>query len=513
MKRREFIKTAGAITGGILVFGNIPTFSALAQSKTPKRGGTLIWGHSETTQNLDAHQTGTASTGRFLGNLHETIVKPDENFNMVPMLAERFEVSDDGLTYTFVLRKNVKFHNGKTLTATDVKYTYDRIMNPDTGAVTREIFNNTKEIVVLDEHTVQVKMKKIHAPFLNRLGFVTSAIIPEGSGEKQGTHPIGTGPFKFAGRVMGSEANLERFEDYWGEPAYLDAVHSKEVTEATVRLTGLRTGEFHFINDVPMDRIAEVLKESNLQTYSWDPVSFAFLNFNHKVKPFNDPRVRLACDYCIDKETLQKGAIWDQGEVTSTFGYPGSGSRNNNLKARGQDFDKARSLLKEAGAGNLEFTFKVTTNYPWHVDATQIMVEWFRMAGMKVKIAQLNWSDWLAQCWTNKDFDVTMMNFFTLWEPDYLYYSLWHTDGGFNYRNISDSVVDELCEQARVTIDVAQRDKIYHKVQQRIFDEAHDVVLWRRKGWVAAQKNVGGLDKLVHPNGSELLFKNLWLES
>jgi ABC-type transport system substrate-binding protein len=513
MRRRDFLKQAGAITGGIVVFGNAPLFSAFAQSKTPKRGGTLIWGHSETTQNLDIHQTGTASTTRFLVNLHEPIVKYDRNFNIVPGLAERFKVSDDGKTYTFVVRKNVKFHNGKTLTATDVKYTYERIMNPDTGATTHEVFNNVQEVVVLDTQTVQLKMKKIHAPLLARLAYTNIAIIPEGSGETQGSHPIGSGPFKFAGRVMGSENNLERFKDYWGKPAYLDAIHSVEVTEATVRLTGLRTGEFHFINDVPMDRIAEVQKESNLQTQNWDPVSFAFLNFNHKVKPFDDPRVRLAFDYCIDKETLQEGAIWSQGEVTTTFSYPGAGDRNNNLKARGQDFDKARSLLKEAGAGNLEFTFKVTTNYPWHVDATQIMVEWFRVAGMKIKIAQLNWSDWLAQCWTNRDFDVTMMNFFGLWEPDFLYYSLWHTDGGFNYRNISDSKVDELCEQARATIDVAKRDKIYHKVQQRIFDEAHDVFLWRRKGWVAARKNVGGLDKLVDSDGNGFNFKNVWLES
>jgi len=105
------------------------------------------------------------------------------------------------------------------------------------------------------------------------------------------------------------------------------------------------------------------------------------------------------------------------------------------------------------------------------------------------------------------------MNFFGLWEPDFLYYSLWHTDGGFNYRNISDSKVDELCEQARATIDVAKRDKIYHKVQQRIFDEAHDVFLWRRKGWVAARNNVGGLDKLVDSDGNGFNFKNVWLES
>ncbi len=514
MRRRDFIKRTGMVTGGAGMFAGLPAFRASAQSGTPKRGGTLIWGHSETTQNLDMHQTGTASTLRFLANVHETLVKPDSSFKIVPMLAESFEQSDDGLGYTFKLRKGVKFHNGETMTAADVKYSFERVMSPDTGATNKEVFNNVKEIVAVDDHTVQIHMTKLHAPFLARIAATGAGVImPVDSGDTQGNSPVGTGPFRFANRVMGSEANLERFDDYWSEGAYLDAVRSLEVTEPTVRLTGLRTGEFHFINDIPMDRIAEVQGESELQTYSWDPVSFAFLNLNHKVAPFDDPRVRLALDYCIDKDTLQQGAIWDQGEVTTTFGYPGSSSRNNDLVARPQDFDKARSLLEEAGVSGLEFTFKVTTNYPWHVDATQIMVEWFRMAGMKVNIAQLNWSDWLAQCWTNRDFEVTMMNFFTLWEPDFLYYSLWHKDGGFNYRNIDDSVINEMCEQARVTADSAARDKIYQDVQARIFEQAHDVFLWRRKGWCAAQNNVGGLAQLVHPNGSDFNFKNVWLES
>ena len=448
MNRRKFIQKTGAVFGSAGMLGGVPLFSARAQGGAPKRGGTLIWGHSETTQNLDMHQTGTASTTRFLANVHETLVKPDSSYQLVPGLAESFEQSADGMSYTFKLRKDIRFHSGETLTAADVKYSFERVMNPDTGATNKDVFNNVKEILTPDDHTVQIQMAKLHAPFLTRLAYTgAGAIMPRDSGDTQGNNPVGTGPFKFAGRVMGSEAKLERFDDYWGEPAYLDAVHSFEVTEPTVRLTGLRTGEFHVINDIPMDRIAEVQAETNLQTQSWDPVSFAFLNFNHKVAPFDDPRVRLAFDYCIDKDTLQQGAIWDQGEVTTTFSYPGSSSRNNDLVARTQDFDKARSLLADAGADNLEFTFKVTTNYPWHVDATQIMVEWFGMAGMKVRIAQLNWSDWLAQCWTNRDFDVTMMNFFGLWEPDFLYYSLWHKDGGFNYRNIDDSAINELCER------------------------------------------------------------------
>ncbi len=516
MKRRDFIRHSSALTGGALLLGAMPTLGAYAQSGTPTKGGTLIWGHSETTQNLDMHQTGTASTSRLLENIHDAIVTVDSDFNIVPSLAESFDVSEDGLTYTFRLRPNVKFHTGTTLSSADVKYSFERVKDPKTGAVNFEVFNDVAEILTPDDLTVIVKMSQPNAPFLARLAENgAGVIIPDGSGDTQGEHPVGVGPFEFVSREFGNEVELVRFADYWQGPAHLDKIISREVTEPTVRLTGLRTGEMHIINDIPLDRVTELEADSNFQVSKWFPLSWAFLNFNHKRAPFNDARVRLAIDHMIDKEVLVQGALWGQGEVTASPSFPSSASFNKDLSVRPQNFDEARRLLQEAGfgPGELEFVFKVTTNYPWHVEASQIMLEWFREGGLNVSVQQLTWSDWLSQCWVDRDYDVTMMNFFTLWEPDFLYYSLWHSTGAFNYRNVNDPVVDELAQRARVTVDPAERTKIYHELQQRVYDEALDVVLWFRNGTLAAQNNVGGLDKLVHPNGSNLEFRHLWLDT
>lgn len=499
-----------------MLLGSMPRLTVRAEAATPKRGGTLIWGHSETTQNLDIHQTGTASTLRLLENVHDSIVTVDRNYSVVPNLAESFEQSDDGLTYSFKLRQGVKFHNGKTMTAADVKYSFERLKDPKTGAVNFEVFNDAEGINALDDHTVEIKMSRTNAPFLERLADNgAGVIIPEGSGDEQGTHPVGLGPFKFVSREFGNEVKLERFDDYWQEPAYLDAIVSREVTEPTVRLTGLRTGEMHLINDIPLDRVDELKSDGNLQVSTWYPLSWAFLNFNHKHEPFKDPRVRRAFDHMIDKDVLVQGALWGQGEVTASPSFPNSASRNEALTVRPQDFDKARDLLQQAGygPGRLELVFKVTTNYPWHVQATEILQEWFRAAGVKVSVQQLTWSDWLSQCWVDRDYEITMMNFFTLWEPDFLYYSLWHSTGAFNYRNVNDPALDDLLQKARVTVDKGERSQIYHRIQQRIHDESHDVVLWFRNGTIGAQKTVGGLDRLVHPNGSNIDFRHLWLES
>lgn len=513
MRRRDFLQTSGLLMGG-LALGGLPGPADAVE--TPKRGGTLIWGHSETTQNLDIHQTGTASTLRLLQNVHDTIVTVDRSFKVLPNVAESFDVSKDLLTYTFRLRPDVKFHTGAPVTSADVVYSFARVKDPKTGAVNFDVFKDVAAIEAPDASTVVVKMKQPFAPFLARLAELgAGAVLPKDSGDIQGKAPIGCGPFKFVSREFGNKVELTGFSSYWQGAPYLDGVLSHEVTEETVRLTGLQTGQFHLINDIPMDRVAKVKQDPKLQVLSWFPLCWDFLNFNHAKKPFDDPRVRKALDLMVDKDALMQGALWGQGVVTGSPSFPTSASYDPAIKPRKQDFDAAAALLKEAGfgPGQLQFTFKVTTNYPYHVQAAQIMQAWFEQGGVKATTQQLTWADWLSQCWVHRDFEVTMMNFFTLWEPDFLYYTLWNSTGAFNYRNIKDQTIDDLTEKARRSTDPAERAAIYKQVQQRIQDETHDVILWFRNGTVAAQQSVGGLDKLVHPNGSNLMFRNVWLKA
>ena len=510
MKRNTMLTMVFTLVGFMVSY--IPSVSA---ETCPVKGGTLVWGHSETTQNLYIHQTGTISTLRILQNIHDGLVTADKDLNIIPELAESYEVSSDGLTYTFNLRKGVKFHDGSDLTSADVKYSFETLMDPDTGAVNKPVFNSVGSIDTPDDYTVIIKMDQINMPFLGRLaGLGAGAIIPEGSASIQGETPIGAGPLKFVRREMGNEVELERFNDYWDGPACIDRLIAKEVTEPTVRLTGLRTGEMDLINDIPADRIEEIKNDKNLKVLSWSHGVFDFVNLNYKHEPFKDERVRLAIDYMIDKEMLLQGALWGQGKIAASPGFVSSASYNKNLNQRPQDIAKAKALLAEAGygPGDLKVVFKATTNYPYHVEAAQILVEWFRQAGVELTIEQLTWADWLSQVWVDKDFQMSMMNFNSIWEEDFLYYSLYNSTGGFNYRGINDTVIDELTEKARVTVDDGARADIYREVQQRVFDKVHDIVVWHRNSSFGAQKNIGGLDTLVNGDGATYHFHRVWIE-
>ncbi len=512
MKRRDFLRNSTAILGSGFIGASLPT--ALWAEDAPVKGGTLIWGHSETTQNLDMHQTGTASSGRVLQNIHSSIVTVDKDLKVIPGLAESFEVAADGLTYTFKMRANVKFHNGAVMTSADVKYSFERCKDPATGAVNFEVFNNVASIETPDDLTVVIKMSAVNAPFLSRLAENGAGVVmPKDSGPTQGTNPMGAGPFKFVSYEVGTVVKMARHDDYWEGPAFLDAVEAREITEPTTRLTGLRTGELHMINDIPLDRVKELQGDATLQVKTWFPLNFDFINLNHTFEPFQKPEVRIAFDMIIDKEALMQGALWGQGATTASPSFPTSASYNHDLKQRPQDIEGAKKMLAAAGypEGSLNIVFKATTNYPYHVEAAQILVEWFKAAGVNLTIEQLTWADWLSQCWVNKDFQMTMINFFTLWEPDFLYYSVWNSTGAFNFRAIKDKVIDDLTTKARITVDDAARADIYKQVQQQIWEQSHDIVLWFRNGTIGAQPKVMGLDTVVHPNGSNLNFHKVWL--
>jgi peptide/nickel transport system substrate-binding protein len=540
LDRRHFLKATGlAGAGGMAVIagcsggggGSTDTSGGSGGDSTPtatadpgeiQEGGTLVWGHSEVTQNLDIHQTATASTGRFLDSVYQSMVGLTRDLELSTEtdianrgLAADWEVSDDLLTYTFTLREGVSFHDGTELTAEDVKYSYDRIANPDTGAIMQFVFSRTESVEVEDDYTVVVNQSEPYQPFLRQLAFSGTSIVPAESGDQLGDQPVGTGPFQFVMRQQGNRAELEAFDDFWAEGPYLDGVEERTVTDPDSRLTGIQEGSFDLINDIPLDDINSVTGNSSddITTRTWSPLSWAFLNMNNTEPPFDDANFRKAVDFCIDKQGLVDGALFGNGRPTASPSFPNSPFRNEELSPREQDFDRAAELFEQSAYSVDEFdlTFKVTTNYPWHVDAATIMQQYFQQAGLSVEIQQLQWSDWLSQVFANQDFRLSMVNFFTFWEPAYLYTSLWSSDGSFNFRGYASDDYDQALVDAAQASGREDAIPLYQEAQSIIHEDVPDVMLWFRDGTLAAKNHVNGLDTVLSPNNSELDFGRVWL--
>ena len=196
--------------------------SAAAQD-SPKMGGSITIAISQDLdQSLDPHTATSAGKREIFFNIFEGLVKADAEGNFNPALAESYEISDDAMTYTFKLREGVLFHNGSKLTAEDVVYTLDRCRGVDTGTPLLAAYSSIESVTALDDMTVEIKLSQ---PNVEYLAYLNTAIVPHDY-NGQDTFPIGTGPFKFKSHAVQESIVLEKFEDYWGEPAYLDQVTS-----------------------------------------------------------------------------------------------------------------------------------------------------------------------------------------------------------------------------------------------------------------------------------------------
>ena len=356
MKRREFLQSSSALTGGAvlgaMLGAGLAPWPVAAADDQPVNGGTLIWGHSETTQNLDIHQTGTASTIRVLQNVHDSIVTVDKNFTVIPSLAKSFEQSADGLTYTFHLRPGVKFHDGKTddLGGRQI-FVRPLPRQGDGRGQFRGVQRRRSDRDAGRSHR-RHQDERVNAPFLQpaRRERRRRDHARRAPATSQGKTPIGAGPFKFVRREFGHEVELVRFDDYWDGPAYLDKVIAREVTEPTVRLTGLRTGEMHMINDIPADRMKEVKERPEASRSS--PGSRSTGTSSTSTTTSSRSRTSacgMAIDLLIDKEALLQGALWGEGRMTASPSFPTSASYNADAQEPSAGHRKGQAAARRGG--------------------------------------------------------------------------------------------------------------------------------------------------------------------
>ena len=327
-----------------------------AASVQPKRGGTLTFGISKELALMNPLVNTSSTESRIRELMYEPLLARDSSGAIQPRLAESWEVSKDGKLYTFRLRKNVKFHSGKEMTADDIKFALDYTLNPKNGAYGFEDLNAVDRSEVVDKYTLRIHMKR-HNPLFPTLlteirsfSAVPNESLPEGL-RKPTTFPPGTGPFKFVEWQPGQRIVFERHEDYWGHKAYVDRVIMREIGDNTVRFTALQSGDVDLIERTPYEWVQQITqgKIKGIGIAKAARAGARNLEFNVPDPPFNNKKLRQAIAYAIDRKEIMQAAYFGLADTAEQRFPSGHVWYFKDVSAPRFDPDKAKALLKEAG--------------------------------------------------------------------------------------------------------------------------------------------------------------------
>ena len=529
---RRRISRRGLLSGGLALGGGLAGVRLLgggariltaraATAAQPKQGGQLVAAQEVDPVSLDPHTNSNYSALQGYEHIYESLTGYHEKTNIVPALAERWELQDGGKTYVFHLRPNVKFHNGQPMTADDVKYSVDRVLDPKTASPWRSWFDLVQEVRVIDPLTVQLNLKDPYPGLLGSFaGMRASGIMPKGLAERENLKikGIGTGPFKLVEFVPQDHITYARHADYWDKPLpYLDGMIFKVLTEDNTRVAALRAGQIQYTHLEPQGTeqlkgvpgIA-VLKSPN----AW--VSLHYINVSRK--PLSDPRVRKAMRMAVDTNEVIQKAVFGQGVPSGPVptGYGDWYLDPRTLPYLRPDIEAAKKLLAEAGyPAGFKIEIKCSPQYPEFVATTLVIQESLKKIGVDVQVVQQEWGTFVKdhntelQTKGREGGDIfASANTFRP-DPDGYLYPYFHSAGGLNDGGFHDPKLDPLMKQARSIANHDQRKSLYREIQRAVLDESPNWWWYAKFNIEAIASRVQGYSQSF--TGRRIFLKKVWL--
>lgn len=460
-------------------------------SKEPTAGGSIVVGVQQDIDSLDPHKATAAGTKEILFNIFEGLVKPDENGNLIKAIASDYTISEDGLVYTFTLRDNVKFHNGDTVTAEDVKYSLERVSGLLDGTPLISTLATIRSVDIIDEKTVQVTVESANTELI--YSFV-AAVIPAGSGEDETADPIGTGPFSFVSYKPQQGIVLAKNPDYWQEGLpYLDQVEFKIVGGGDTALLELQGGTIDFYAYLT-DSQAQALQGSH-QVISSPTNMVQALFLNNAVEPLNDVRVRRAICYALDKEAINDFVGGGNGTLLSSAMLPTLKEYYvdlNDTYGTTANVEKAKELLAEAGfSDGFDLEITIPAEYEFHMQTGEVIVEQLKAVGINATIKAIEWSTWLDEVYGGRKFAATITALTCDMTPGYLM-SRFQTDSKKNFINFQSAEYDEIYAKAQAALDPEEKAGYYKELQKILCDEAGSVFIQAPANQTAISRKLAG---------------------
>ena len=459
----------------------------------PVKGGEITVGIAQDLDDsLDPHQTVAAGTREVLFNIFEGLVKPNSDGEMIPAVAEKYTLSEDGTTYTFTLREGVKFHNGQTVTAEDVVYSINRCAAVPEGQEKPLVaaFSAVKSVEALDEKTVAVTIAQRDLEFIS---YMTAAIIPADY-ENQDTAPVGTGPFKFVSRTPQQDFVMERFEDYWGAPAWLDKVTYKICENADALVMNLNGGSIDLCAHLTSAQASQLNQSFQVLEGTMNLVQAIYLN--NQAKPFDNQLVRQALCYAIDRQGIMDMVADGHGTAVGSSIYPAFTKYflPELVDKYPHDVAKAKELLAQAGyPDGFDMTISVPNNYQPHMDTAEVVAEQLREAGINVTIQPVEWSTWLDTIYNGRQFQATVVGEDAANMTARAMLERFTSDYGKNFINYNNPAYDALFQQAINAQDEATQTDLYKQMETMLADTAANVYIQDLCDLVAMRQDLGGL--------------------
>ena len=477
---------------------------------------------------MDPPQITDLNSARVTKRIFEGLVAQElGSYKLVPGLAQSWDISKDGLTYTFKLRPNVKFHDGTPFNAEAVKFVFERQLNDKgpyyatgTYPYVKGFLGNVAGVEVLDAGTVQIKLKAPLAPFLQYLAHQSLFMFSPESLKKWGKdvvkHPVGTGPFKLDAWEPGVRVVLARNDEYWGGAPKIRQAIYVPIVEAQARLVALKTGDIDLTMDVPPDSLDELRRDPNVVVAESNSsaVWYVMLNTRHPI--LKDRRVRQALNHAVNKDAiirdiLRGTAIVSRGPISPVYGT----FYEDNTARYPHDLDKARALLREAGHPNgFELTFLVPesgSGMQSPVEMATVIQANLAQIGVRAKIQTMEWGAYLRKYLEQPDMAEMSWNP-SIGDPDHMMYMLLSSDRfppAFNAGYYQNDRVDDLLRRARTTVDEKARVPLYREAQKLVVEDAPWIFVDHGKQVIVHRKRVQGFK--LHPN-FDLVLTPVWLQ-
>ncbi len=482
----------------------------IAGAQQVKTGGTLTVGLDGEIDTIDPLKSVTIVGFQVYTQMYEGLVAANPTLDgVVPRLADSWDVSDDGMTYTFHLHPGVTFHNGQPFTSDDVQFTFNRVMDPNFGSPRRPNFTTVDHLTVVDPMTVQFTLTHPYAPFLTQLE--TMYIEPNSTSIDFSTTPVGTGPFKFVEWVSGDHITVTKNPSYWqaGQP-YLDGVTFRPIPEPATRVVDLQTGNVDLLNSVQFQDLPTLKSDSSVQVWSVPGVVRDHVGFNNSKPPFqNNPNLRRAIAWAVDRQTIADQLLYGYGQPAQIPVPQTNWAYTTELNnPAGYDLAKAKAFYDQANPKPTQITVKVSPTYPDEVKMAELMQQSLSQIGIDLQIQQLEWSTWIKDVVSDGNYEMEIVLISGGIDPDDFYYQWLHSGEVFNLVRYSDPQMDQMLEQARSTLDQTQRKPMYTAIANKMLDDVPWSHIVYRQSVMAGSSD---LKDFVMTGRYDMNFRTVWL--